>query len=388
MLKKAIVLFVSVSVILPYFGVFSVASGELELSAYAAVLMTADTKSVLYSRNANEKRGMASTTKIMTSVVALECGSPDMSVTVKKEDTLAEGTSIGLKEGDVISLLTLIKGMLLESGNDAANVVATAVAGSKSAFCKLMNEKARALGMNNTNFDNPSGLPSEKHYSTAYDMALLGAFAVGIPEFSKICSAKYERVTFGTPECERTFSNHNKLLSLYEGAFGIKTGFTRSSGRCLVSAAQRDGVTLIAVTLNAPDDWNDHIKLFDYGFRHIKKVRCLEDALKIPVAGLENTFVSVEAVPEYFTVGDGVRYSLDTYFESTLFPPVKKGDVIGSVRIKDADGNISGEAVLVSKENIDLPKNADKKVEKKIPFFQKLIDYFKNKFTNIKEKFN
>lgn len=388
MLKKAIVLFVLVCVILPYSGVFAFASYEPNISAYAAVLMTADTRCVLYSRNADERLGMASTTKIMTSVVALEYASPDMSVTVNKEDALVEGTSIGLKEGDKISLLTLIKGMLLESGNDAANVVSTAVAGSNEAFCELMNEKARDLGMNNTSFDNPSGLPSENHYSTAYDMALLGAFAVSIPEFTEICSEKSERVSFGTPECECTFTNHNKLLSLYDGAFGIKTGFTKSSGRCLVSAAKRDGVTLIAVTLNAPDDWNDHIKLLDYGFEHIKKVRCLENSLKIPVAGIENKTVSVEAVPEYFTVGDGVRYTLDIYSESILFSPVKKGDAVGSVRIKDENGAVLGEALLISKESVDAPKQRGTEKKEKASFFKRIADYFKNKITDIKEKFN
>lgn len=389
MRKRLIAAFILFSLIIHFTCTFSYAAPTLSLSASSAVLITADTKEVLYSKNAYEKRGIASTTKIMSAVVALEYGNPDMSVTVNSTDALVEGTSIGLKSGDRVPLLTLIKGMLLESGNDAANVTATAVSGSKEAFLRLMNERAKSLGMSDTNFENPSGLPDENHYSTAYDMALLGAFAVSLPEFAEICSQKSMRVSYGTPECEHTFTNHNKLLTLYEGAFGIKTGFTKLSGRCLVSGVKKDGITLIAVTLNAPDDWNDHIKLFDYGFSAVKKVEYLKEPLKAAVGGSNKKEVLIKAVPEYFCADKNTAYTVELLFEDTLFAPVKRGDIVGKAVVKNKDGKALCEAELVSQgeaaargEGLNAPKAKGKTL------FEKITAYFKNKIRNVKEKFN
>ena len=243
---------------------------DITVSAESAIVMIAHTGQVVYEKNAYEKRGIASTTKIMSSVVALENGDIYSKIKVSYDDINVEGTSLGLKADDTVDLLSLIKGMLISSGNDSANVTATLVGGDKAAFVEMMNLKARELGMDSTSFKNPSGLTEEGHYSTAYDMALLGSYAIKNRIFRNICSSSVCTVSYGNPVSQREIYNHNKFLTMYDGALGIKTGFTKASGRCLVTAAERNGVTLVAVTLNAPDDWNDHIRMMDYAFGRVK----------------------------------------------------------------------------------------------------------------------
>jgi D-alanyl-D-alanine carboxypeptidase/D-alanyl-D-alanine carboxypeptidase (penicillin-binding protein 5/6) len=181
-----------------------------------------------------------------------------------------EGSSMGLRESDIVTRRILCAGMLLPSGNDASQAAAVSVSGSIPEFVKLMNERAVQLGLENTQFRNPSGLDADGHYSTAYDLAALTRFAMQNSEFARMTAEQELRVEFGNPPYGRWLYNNNKLLHMYDGAIGTKTGFTDNARRCLVSAATRDGVTLIAVTLNAYDDWNDHIKMFDYGFSVVK----------------------------------------------------------------------------------------------------------------------
>lgn len=379
--KKLAAVIFSVLLIITNFSIGVAAVNAPLISAQSAILITADTKTVIFSKNEREKRGMASTTKIMTAVLALEKAMPQRYVTVKAEDVAVEGTSVGLKGGDKITLWGLAAAMLLESGNDAANATATAVSGDREAFLRLMNEKAAALGMADTHFENPSGLPSEKHYSTAYDMALLASYAVSIPEFTEICSEKKLSVSFGAPEREHIFTNHNKLLSLYEGAFGIKTGFTKSSGRCLVSAVKKDGVTLIAVTLNAPDDWNDHIKLYEYGFSYIEKILPLNYGdVSVAVAGSDVKSVKVHANPEYFIIPKGLEYSVEIFKEQFALAPVKKGDILGKLVLKDKAGRVLGAASLVCGEDAAVRPHTDEKNEKQ-SLFKRIINFIKDLFS-------
>ena len=229
------------------------------VSAKSAILINADTGAVLYAKNEKERLPMASTTKIMTALIALETAAlDDRCVTITDEMVRVEGSSMGLQAGDQLSLTSLAAGMLVVSGNDAANSVAIAISGSKEDFAEKMNRRAKDIGMNDTHFVTPSGLDDEAHYSTAYDMALLATIALANPDFAEIVKEKKYTIPYISPEQSRRFSNHNRLLSMYEGCIGVKTGFTKKSGRCLVSAAERDGIRLVAVTLNAPDDWNDH----------------------------------------------------------------------------------------------------------------------------------
>lgn len=242
----------------------------VDTNASCAILMDAESGRVLYGHDIHRPRLIASTTKLMTALVAVEhAGDLEETVNVRGEWLGSEGSSIYLKAGEEITLRGLLYGLLLQSGNDAAMVIACHTAGSVEQFAALMNGRAAELGMKNTSFANPSGLDDDSHYSTAYDMALLAQACLKNETVAGICATR--SVTVGT----RTFVNHNKLLYRYEGCVGMKTGFTEKAGRTLVSAATRDGQTLICVTLNDGDDWNDHTKLLDYGFRSFpRQVLC------------------------------------------------------------------------------------------------------------------
>ncbi|MBD5154848.1 MAG: D-alanyl-D-alanine carboxypeptidase [Oscillibacter sp.] len=228
-------------------------------SASSAVLIEQGSGRVLYEQNSDEERLIASVTKIMTAVVALEHGDKLCSYTVTAGD-MAEGSSMYLKPGDTLRLEELLYGLMLVSGNDAALAVAHCVAGDVEDFVALMNETARELGMTHSHFANPNGLDAEGHYSSARDLAVLAAYALKDQDFRRIVSTA--SITIG----ERYLANHNKLLRMCEGCIGVKTGFTKAAGRTLVSAATRDGMTLVCTTLNDGNDWQDHMDLLDYGF--------------------------------------------------------------------------------------------------------------------------
>lgn len=227
-------------------------------SASAAVLMDADTGQVLYDQNGGRRMLIASTTKIMTALVALERASPTDVITVKQKH-MTEGSSMYLRPGERVTVEELLYGLLLCSGNDAAEALADGCGGTAS-FVRRMNGLAGELGMEDTFFENPSGLDGQAHYSTARDMARLAAYAAGNHTFVRLCSTR--SVTIGG----RTMTNHNRLLRAVPGCIGMKTGYTRAAGRTLVSAAERDGRRLVAVTLQDGNDWADHAALYDWGF--------------------------------------------------------------------------------------------------------------------------
>lgn len=350
-----------ISIILAFVLIFTLsiltsAENSLKISAKSAVVISADTCEVVYSKNMNEQLPMASTTKIMSSIIALEYGAIDKMQRVTTDMIAVEGSSIGLLDGDEISLKTLVKGMLLESGNDAANAVAHIVGGSIPGFVKMMNDKAKEIGMYSTSFETPSGLDGEKHYSTAFDMAVLGAYAIKNPEFKSICEDESDVVYYGNPPYRRVFTNHNKLLDLYDGAFGIKTGFTKKSGRCLVSAVCKDGKTLVAVTLNAPDDWNDHIKMYDYAFEKVNSFQLLEDLsdIKLKVVGGTKSNIDIEmlTVPEYTTVNK-LEYIDKIYIKQFEYAPVYKGDVVGKIEFYHNNIKIS-EVPICASETVEI----------------------------------
>ena len=234
------------------------------ISAKSSIVICADTNQILYGENQHKKMGMASTTKIMTAIIALENGNTTDMVTISANAANQEGSSVYLKPNDRVSLSDLLYALLLNSGNDAAMAIAEHIAKTPDAFAELMNEKATELECRNTHFENPSGLPHEGHYSTAYDMAIIMSYAIKNDEFAKIVGTKEHQIK--TASGITYLKNHNKLLWQYPDCIGGKTGFTKSCGRCFVSCAEKDGVTLICVTLDAPDDWNDHKNLLDYGF--------------------------------------------------------------------------------------------------------------------------
>ncbi|MBR5571236.1 MAG: D-alanyl-D-alanine carboxypeptidase [Oscillospiraceae bacterium] len=230
----------------------------LSLSAGSAILMDADTGEVLYEKDADRSMRIASTTKILTALVVLEEASPCDVITVTQEH-MVEGSSMYLEVGEQVTVQELLYGLLLCSGNDAA-LALTEVCGGEAAFVEKMNALAQSIGMENSSFRNPNGLDADGHRSTARDMARLAAYAAEDPAFVRLCS------TTAASVAGRSMSNHNKLLKRVEGCIGMKTGYTKAAGRTLVSCAEREGRCLVAVTLNAADDWSDHEKLYEWGF--------------------------------------------------------------------------------------------------------------------------
>ena len=378
MIKRLLATFIVFSILSSF--CIKVNAAELTLSAKSAILINAETNEVIYEKNAHEKRGMASTTKIMTALLAIEMGNMQKAYTAREEDVRIEGTSIGLKAGDKITLETLVCGMLLESGNDAANVTARVIGKSRENFVSLMNKKAEEIGMENTCFKNPSGLTADGHFSTAFDMAVLGSYAIKNKQFREVCSLSSFRASYGNPEYQRTFRNHNKLLNSVDGAFGIKTGFTKASGRCLVSAAERNGVTLVAVTLSASDDWNDHKKLFQYGFERVRayNVDFNADEIAIDVVGSDNKRIGVKLKNPltYTALSERTAPEIVVFCNKFLYSGVKKGDKVGFVKVYSDNGTLLCESDLISREYA--PMNFAVK-ENKMSFFDKIKEILNNR---------
>ena len=265
-------------ILLLIFLMFPISIFAIETSARSAILMDMDSNKILYEKNINEQRSVASISKIMTAVVAIESGKLDDKVTIGREINTSYGSGIYIKEGEVLTLRDLLYGLMLRSGNDAAIAIATYVGGNSTNFVKLMNDKAKKIGMNNTVFNNPSGLDQEKgNYSTAHDMAILASYAMKNNEYKKITSTK--KYVLKTNKNVYSWINKNKLLSLYKYTTGGKTGFTEIAKRTLVSTASRDNMNLVVVTLNDGNDWQDHQNLFEYGFNNYTNLKILNKGI-------------------------------------------------------------------------------------------------------------
>lgn len=344
-----------------------------EITAEAYVLMEASSGNVILSKNENQELSMASTTKIMTALLALEQDDIYQQFEVDSEAIKVEGSSMGLQEGDIVDLYTLAVGQLLPSGNDASNATAVRISGSLPEFAKLMNQRASEIGMQNTNFVTPSGLDDEYHYTTAYDMALLAQEALLNPIFAEICKSTEIDVLFGNPPYNRTLTNHNKLLEWYDGAIGMKTGYTRKSGRCLVSVAERDGVQLICVTLNDANDWKDHEILLDYGFEYINPVEIVANIsnIKANVVGGDKEEIAIETVSQSFSCVDLDKLEEEIIIKPFYYAPIYKGDYIGEIRHM-YNGRIIGVTELISSETVELIKEIENN-----SFFKKIVNLFK-----------
>lgn len=308
---------------------FSLPTAAVTTSAQSAVLINADTLRVIYEHNMKTCLPMASTTKIMTGLLLAEQNTPQKTVNITKEMVAVEGSSMGLKAGDTVSYKDLLYGLMLASGNDAANTVAISLCGSTDEFAKLMNDKAKQIGLRNTNFVTPSGLDDENHYTTAYDLAILTAYALKNDEFLKVVSTKSAKLEY----CGVYVNNHNKLLKIYDGAIGVKTGFTKRSGRCLVSAAKRGNTTLIAITLNDKNDWDDHKNLLDYGFQNSRE-ETLSFTLPshVRVANSNNKlYIKANPIVCALSLQDDLTY--DVNLPSVLFAPIKMGEKVGEIEV-------------------------------------------------------
>lgn len=301
------------------------------LSAEKAILVDAATGRVLYEKNADARSLIASTTKIMTALVVCEqCNVLDR-VRIPQEAVGIEGSSVYLQAGEVLTVQELLYGLMLHSGNDAAVALAIYCGGTVGGFVGLMNDKAHALGLTGTHFENPNGLDAPGHYSTARDLAALAAYAMENPIFRMTVSAK--TVTAGS----RYLRNHNKLLWQVPGADGVKTGYTRAAGRILVSSAVRDGRRLIAVTINAPDDWRDHSTLLEDGFSRFhpeKLVSAGECVGFVEIAGGQAGRAELLAAEDFFyPVAEGETAEIILPGPGFVYAPVAQGAEAGRVHV-------------------------------------------------------
>lgn len=368
MLKRVALIIAAIALIL-----LPIKAKALGLSAESWALC--DESGKIIASHGDRRMAMASTTKIMTALVVIENNDMDTVVSVPREAVGVEGSSVYLKEGQRITVEQLLYALLLQSANDAAETLAIHTAGNIASFADMMNSRAQDIGLSDTHFTNPHGLSDDDHYTTASELAKITAEAMKNDTFRKIVSTyKYTFPVIdseGKQSASHTVVNHNKLLKSYSGCIGVKTGFTKASGRCLVSAAERGGTTLIAVTLNAPNDWNDHRQLLDYGFSLCKSVDLylLCPQLYLDVVGGKTR--QVRAVPsENIRVTVPRDAEIDYIIECRrfLYAPIKEGDIVGQI-IYTSNGERIASSDLCVTENCD-------KTEEKITFFDWLFGLF------------
>lgn len=350
------------------------------VSAKSAVLIECGNHEIAYAKNENARLPMASTTKIMTALVVIENLPLDKEITIEPCMTGIEGSSIYLQVGETLTVCDLLYALLLESANDAAVALAIATVGSVESFADLMNKKATELGLINTHFTNPHGLDDSDHYTTAYELALISACAMENEVFKEIASTYKKEIPLNNGEGCRVLVNHNRLLRSYEGADGVKTGFTKKCGRCLVSSATRDGVTLICVTLNAPNDWQDHKQLLDFGFSKYESVSlatkgCYTVELQL-LGGEKSTLLAENKDDLSITVERGSD-NIYAVLESNRFltAPIRVGDCVAKI-VYCRDGKKIAELPLFAKEGV-------KRLNYNKSFFERMFNNGKNQTSEI-----
>ncbi len=345
------------------------------VSAQSALVMEAESKRVLFEKSGHTKLPMASTTKIITAMVALERGNLEDKIKVSSSAAGVEGSSMYLEAGEIMTLEELLYGLMLSSGNDAAVAIAEHFGGIEK-FVTLMNQKAEELGAKNTHFENPNGLPHENHYSTAYDMALLTAHGLANPDFAKIVSTKSYAITGEGKSYPRTLSNHNKLLRMMEDCIGVKTGFTKAAGRCLVSAAKRNGMTLICVTLNAPDDWNDHMGLYNHAYTTYRLSPILRAGLPLGIIPVEKSDTAslplTVAKDVSYPLSAGESYTTELSIAPPLTAPVIAGSNAGTAVIRLSNGTDITAPLVTAGDAARQSVFSSKKGS----FFRSILDFF------------
>lgn len=372
-MKKSIALIISV-MIAALQGVYAAESGA-DTSARAAVIMDVNSRRVLYSKNIDEKLPMASTTKIMTTLVAIESGRLEEQATVSKNASYTEGSSIYLREGEKHKVHDLLYAIMLRSGNDAAVAVAEHIGGSIEGFADMMNLKAREIGAENTHFANPHGLDAEGHYTTARDLALITAYALKNPIFAEIVSSKKKTIE-GPPNesWDRVMINKNKMLWQFDGGDGVKTGFTKKAGRCLVSSATRNGMQLVCVVLNCGPMWEDSSMLLEYGFKNYSNEKLVDRNSIFQVIEVKDgkeKFVGVKPKEDFYMAlssGEKEKVRLSARSSDPVIAPISKGGDAGTLEVY-FDNKLIGTTGLEYSESI----------ESSSPFFHLkriLRDYF------------
>ncbi len=368
--------FAGILILICFFSLFpQQAMAAPSVSAQSALVMEAGSKRVLFEKSGQTRLPMASTTKIITAMVALEQGKLTDKIKVSSTAAGVEGSSMYLEAGEIMTLEELLYGLMLSSGNDAAVAIAEHFGGIEK-FVAMMNQKAEELGAKNTHFENPNGLPHENHVSTAYDMALLTAHGLANPDFSQIVSTKSYSIAGEGKSYPRTLSNHNKLLRMMEDCIGVKTGFTKAAGRCLVSAAKRNGMTLICVTLNAPDDWSDHMLLYNHAYTTYRLSPILRAGLPLGIIPVEKS--DTASLP--LTVAKDVSYPLSAEESYTtelsiappLTAPVGSGSDAGTAVIRLSNGT----DITVPLVTAESAARQSVFSSKKGSFFRSILDFF------------
>ena len=345
-------------------------TSDFPTSARSATLYQPETKTFLYTKNADRRMPMASTTKIMTAIVAIETTSLDEIVEIGPESVGIEGSSAYLKVGEALTMEELLYALLLQSANDAAVAIAYHVGKDIESFADLMNKKADELGLTNTHFTNPHGLDDPDHYTSARDLAILTANALNNSDFRTICST-YKKC-FIKDDRRRTYINHNKLLQSYEGCIGVKTGYTKISGRCLVSAAERDGLTFISVTLDDSADWADHKQMLNYGFQKLKRVDlCTVDeyCYEIPIInGAKSHLRVANQNASYVIVENAGVIKEHIKLAKYATAPINAGDIYGEI-IYTVDNEEIARVNLVASESVEC-KSKNKLLDKLLSIFK------------------
>jgi D-alanyl-D-alanine carboxypeptidase (penicillin-binding protein 5/6) len=371
-MNKKLFTIVSLAVLLIPAALFA-APAPLNLSAKSAILMVASTGEVLYEKNAQKQQYPASTTKMMTIITALEDGNLNDMVTISANAANTEGSSMYLRAAERLRLLDMLYGVALVSGNDAAVAIAEHLDGSVDRFARRMTAKAHAIGAVRTNFRNPSGLPDPKHYSTAYDLARIAAYGYKNPRFAEIVGATYKKIV--TSAKQETYYNENKLLNIYDGANGVKTGYTDAAGLCLVSAAKRGNTQLIAVVLDADFMWQDSMALLDYGFNHlgektVVKAGTVVDTVRIRYgqSGVAQAVIRDDiVVPVSRSSRDALQIIVDV--AKNIYAPVAAGQSVGVVKVLYHNREVAASELILTES-----------IEQK-SLFDRIKEYFAQLFT-------
>ena len=353
--ERILAVLLALTFIFSFFTIYVYSDGNPSVSAKAASLYEPETKKFLYSKNMHTKLPMASTTKIMTALLALEHLDTDKTVFIDDSAIGIDGSSIYLEHDEYMSAESLIYALMLSSANDAAVALACEISGSVNEFSILMNEKADSLGLTDTHFKNPHGLDESEHYTSAHDLAIITAEALKNSKFKEICSTAKKEIESSLKT--RVLINHNKLLKLYDGCIDVKTGYTEKSGRSLVGAADKDNLTLISVTINAPDDWNDHKKLLDFGFSNIHAKYLLNDSefqVSIPILNGEKKEIMLQPKDSVKIIYDGIMPSIkkEIFLNGYLIAPVSNGDVVGKIIFKE-NNKIISTTDIIAKETVN-----------------------------------
>lgn len=315
------------------------------IQAKHAVVMS-ECGAIVYENNARDRALIASTTKLLTAILVLENCRLDESVLIKPEHCTVEGSSMYLRPGQSYTVEELLLGLLLVSGNDAALALAEHVSGDAEAFVEEMNRKAAALSLGDSHFENPHGLDAPQHYSSAYDLAKLMAYCMHNDCFSRLIREKSCKIH------GLSFVNHNKLLRLCHGCLGGKTGYTKAAGRCLVSCCEREGTRFYCVTLQDPQDWQDHQRLYDWAFdRYTVRRPDRETGYRIPVVGGRASSIEIVAQPVEILMEKDQVLEICEELPPFAFAPIQAGEQAGRLRIL-ANGQVLAETKLVYAESV------------------------------------